>query len=225
MNLTTLKNLWRRLYNKLLELNFYSDPSDDARTTQKGRIATRLYIIIFFCSIIVLTFYSSLRYSTETISVSEPSLLDYLLLEKSISERLTCPCTNIAVTQSSFISFSSKLHQLCSSDFLSDNWFNYLTYVQEVSFYGKSSWNWGALPKFRFLQAMCQLAQNTVNEAINQFGRSKFVTSVALTPDDFASQTSVIINNLMQGLLYNIHRKYFFFFYSFRYCCSIYSCN
>ena len=199
MNLTAFKTTWIRFYNKLLELNFYYKPLEDIQATQKGRLATRLYIIIFFCAVIVLTFYSSLRYSTETLNISRPSLKKFLFLERSITERLVCPCTNIAISQSSIISFAPEFHQLCSSDFLDEDWFDYLNFIQTTTINGLADWRWGILPKFRFLQAMCYLAQSTVTEAVNTFGRSKLVTAIALTPVEFSSQASVVITTMTQG--------------------------
>ena len=201
MNLFAIKDLCTRVYKKLLELNFYAKSTDDQQTTVKGRLATRLYILIFIFSIIILTFYSSLRYSTETVTINNPTLIDYFRFQKSVDERITCPCTNIALSQSLFISFTPEYHQLCSSDFLSTNWFDYLIFVQDTSLYGVSSWHWGILPKFRFLEAMCQLAENTVQDAIDRFAQSKFVSSVVLISDEFNSQTSVIIDTLVQSIV------------------------
>lgn len=199
MNISTIKDKCNGFYHKLLELNFYTKPTDDQRAIEKGRLATRLYILIFIFSVIILMFYSSLRYSTETVTIHNPTLVDYLLFQKKVDVRTVCPCMDIALSQSMFISFTPEYHQLCSSDFLSTNWFNYLVFVQDTILYGVSSWHWGILPKFRFLEAMCQLAENTVQDAIDRFAQSKFVSSTVLSPDEFDSQTSVIINTLVQS--------------------------
>ncbi len=86
------------------------------------------------------------------------------------------------------------------TEILSNNWFNYLDFIQEANINGLNDWRWGILPKFIFLEAMCNLAQNTVNEVINTFDKSKLVTAIALTPNEFSSsQTLVVIDTMIQG--------------------------
>ena len=196
---TMLKHLWKVMYNKLLELNFYALPPPDLYTVQTGRWATRLYIVLLLGSIIVLTFYSSLTYNTETVIVQQPSLNTFLALESSTKQGLSCPCKQISILHSSMISFSPEFHQFCSSDFLSDYWFDFLAGIYSMRKAEENNWRWGILNKFRFLESMCNFAASTVDNAVITFGQERLITVAVLAPAVFDSQMALLTRALIDG--------------------------
>ncbi len=194
-----LEQLWRVIYDKLVDLNFYAPPSPDSYTMQTGRWATRIYVVLFISSFVILSFYSSLTYNIETIIVPQPSLNTFLHLQSTGKQGLSCPCKQISILQSSLISFSPEFHQFCSSDFLADYWFNFLTTIESLQMLSENNWRWGSLVKFRFLESMCNLTARTVNDAVSTFGQARLITAAALTPSVFNSQTALLTRALIDG--------------------------
>ncbi|CAF3928555.1 unnamed protein product, partial [Adineta steineri] len=66
--------------------------------------------------------------STElmTIKVWNPSLPHYNNLKRLNSNTLICPCYTTTMPYDTFIALSPTLHQVCSSDFISDRWISVL---------------------------------------------------------------------------------------------------
>ena len=193
------KQLWTTCFQKLFALNFYTETSTDLDAVQAGRWATRFYLVLLTGSIIILTFYSSLVYNTETVIIPQPGLNTFLTLQTNMKQGLSCPCKEISISQSSLASFSPEFHQLCSSDFLSDHWFSYLSFIQTLAYSSSNNWRFGILPKFRFLQSICDLATDTVSDADTAFGEQRFITASALSLAVFNSQMSLLVQSMING--------------------------
>ncbi|CAF1609215.1 unnamed protein product [Adineta ricciae] len=194
---TMLKDYLRTVHKKLMALNFYASPSSDLCKEQTGRWATRLYLVLLLSFTVVFTFYSSLTYNIETVIIQQPTLDTFLALQSAGKQSLSCPCKQISILRSSMISFAPKFHQFCSSDFLSDHWFNFLTAIEILNISSdKNNWRWGILVRFRFLEAMCNFTASIVNDAVRTFGQQSFVTAAALDPAVFDSQTTLLTRAL-----------------------------
>jgi hypothetical protein len=191
------KELWTTTFDKLRTLNFYTSTSTNLYDVQTGQWATRAYIVLLLCSVIILSFYSSLVYNTETITILQPSVNTFITLQMNAKQNLACPCKEVSIPQSSLVSFSPEFHQFCSSDFLSDDWFSYLAFEYGTQFAGYTNWAYGALPKFKFLQATCSVAMNIVTDAVRTFGEERFITAMALTPTVYNSQMTGIIQSMI----------------------------
>ncbi len=197
--MTMLKRLLRLICDKLLGLNFYAPTSPDSHTPQTGQWATRIYLVLLIGSISIFIFYSSLTYNTETISVPQPMLDTFRALQSNNKQDLSCPCKQISIPQSSLISFSPEFHEFCTSDFLSDYWFMFLSAIDLSGSSWEKTWGSGSLVKFRFLESMCKLTASMVDDAVRTFGQTRIITAVALTESMFDSQTDLLTRTLIDG--------------------------
>ena len=161
------------------ELNFYTANSTDQHEMQNGRIATRLYIILLFGSLTILTTYILSSYETHNIVITNPTLQVYEEINRKIeADKLACPCSKISINYGSFVSvrptFSSDLCHPC-----------FLINLGSIS-------------------NLCQLARDTVNDARSQFYQSKWITAKMIPQDILQpgvtaivlAQTSTTINNI-----------------------------
>jgi hypothetical protein len=194
-----VKRLWRLASNKLLALNFYATPSPDLYTPQTGQWATRIYLVLLIGSLAIFIFYSSLTYNTETIIEPQPILNTFRALQSNKKQDLSCPCKQISIPQSSLISFSPEFHEFCTSDFLSDYWFMFLSAIDLSGSSWEKTWGSGSLVKFRFLESMCKLTASMVDDAVRTFGQTRIITAVALTESMFDSQTDLLTRTLIDG--------------------------
>ena len=131
--------------------------------------------------------------------VSNPSLSTYLDLQKLYSHTLICPCSTITIPQHKFMSFSPSLHQICSSDLITDRWISSLE--QCTGEYLGSDWRNRAWKQFRLLSKLCQLANQTVTIAANEFLLQSFVILNVLTKDDFNVQIEKVFNQFYQSTI------------------------
>ncbi|CAF1689397.1 unnamed protein product, partial [Adineta ricciae] len=113
-----------QIRNKLQQMNFYRQVqiNNDILPIKQQRSATRFYIILFVISFGIILIFLNLDTQITLVTISSPSLSTFEGLDKKYSSTLTCSCSNIAISYSSFISISvSTYHQICSTDFVSLN--------------------------------------------------------------------------------------------------------
>ena len=146
---------------------------------------------------IILVFFNSFITQTTIISVSNPSLETYSDLHKLHSDTLRCPCTSINILYRTFISLSPVFHQVCSSDFVTNQWLEILgnSYAFEISL----DWRSRAYSQFQLLSNLCQFANQTVNEAIRRFLVGSFVTLNALPKMDFDKQINTTLDEFFRS--------------------------
>ncbi len=161
----------------------YDEHSHDPIRAYRGRLATRLYIILVFISLCTITVLPN--FSSETINeiISYPSMQEYENLEKKYTSTLICPCTQISIPYEDFLKIEVKYHQICSSDFVQSWWyesflplntsdrkFNFLTFAPSY---------------FQTLSTFCDIANITINDAIKRFYATNFVNSQHLSNNSF----------------------------------------
>ena len=185
-----------KMYLQTLNLFKKSDKrTDDDIKHQK--ITTRTYLILLLITITVLLLFNSLDTQTVTISISNPSLDTYINFKQMYPHTLRCPCSTMAIPYHKFMKFSPVLHQVCSSDFTTQKWLTILQ--QSATLYAELDWRNRAYQQFNLLSKLCQLANETVLNAINKFLLQSFVVSNMLTETDFDLQLGQNLDHLYQS--------------------------
>ncbi|CAF1071438.1 unnamed protein product [Adineta steineri] len=128
----------------------------------------------------------------------------YKQLQETHSDSLECSCSNIAVPFEKFVTWLPRLHQLCSSDFITENWITLLSLSQSdfVGWYEMDWFGFGGT-HFRFLSTLCQLANKTVTDAIQRFDIQSFITLNVTTETSFNIQLHIIVNDFAQSFITN----------------------
>ncbi|CAF1027849.1 unnamed protein product [Adineta steineri] len=139
----------------------------------------------------------------DTVKVWNPSLFDYNNLERLNSNTLICPCSTTSIPYDKFISLSPTLHQVCSSEFVSDRWFSVLQNSLSTDFIVNSNfatdWRYRAGSQFQLLSNLCQLANRTIADAIRRFMYQSFVTPNLLSEDNFNAYFNRTFTQLLQS--------------------------
>ena len=86
--------------------------------------------ILLFLSISSVIIYASLTNVTKTMVIQQPTITLYKQLQSKYPNTLVCPCQQVLNEYSTFILFHyiPKFNQICSSDFVSEQWLNYVNY-------------------------------------------------------------------------------------------------
>ncbi|CAF1531152.1 unnamed protein product [Adineta ricciae] len=184
------------------ELNLFKNIHDRTENNiRQQRITTRVYLILLFGSIGALCLFASLSSTTTTVIELNPSLSTFQSLDVKYSTELQCPCSNQAIPHQSFISFSPILHQICRSSFVLDDWITILkALLHRVA---NTSWSTLAYMQFAILSHLCQLANETINDAIDQYLLQFFIASSALNEANFYLQLNTSLTQLYQSTFYN----------------------
>lgn len=180
-------NWLQRLRRFCYEFNLFKsathvEPSD----INRQRWSTRFYIIILTLVLIILTVYTTVKIQPIQIDLIDPSFNTVLHLQQqqdSVSS-LQCPCSQLSVSFKYFVELTPTYHEVCSSDFVSEYWIYGLTPMEYFFFndFRKS----GSI--FRLLQSYCQLATQTVDNALHLFYETQLIEANLMTPDLFASE-------------------------------------
>ena len=106
------------------------------------------------------------------------------------------------VAYSTFISLSATLHQVCSSDYVTESWISLLLYF-EIPYFNTPSTAWYGLGSrhFSLLSTLCQLANETITDTINRFGIQSVVSSNVLTEFDFNAQLNTTLKQFLQSMV------------------------
>ena len=95
-----------------------------------------------------------------------------------------------------FVSLSPTYHQVCSSDFVREEWISLLM-VTHISL--NLDWTSQSVHQYRLLSIICELANNTIEELIVR----SIVTSNVLSEDDFNVQLNTTIKQYLQSIIIN----------------------
>ncbi|UJR08052.1 hypothetical protein I4U23_012329 [Adineta vaga] len=199
-------NLINRLINKLLILNIFDDESDHLETIRRQRISTRVYILVFSIAMYVITLYTIFSNRIELRSYSNPSPNDYDQLLMTYSESLKCPCEKISIEYKYFIEINTTIHAVCSSDFISRKWIDYLFDIGDWYEYDRRDIRVRGGPYFLFLSTLCQLSQITIQNAIQQFLNETFISTHMISISEFDIQMNNINSQFRNNTLIKFSR-------------------
>ncbi|CAF4922381.1 unnamed protein product, partial [Rotaria socialis] len=111
---------------KLISLNLFNSRSTDPTKLYHEILSTRLFILLFGVSLIILTTYTSFSPRMTTENIQSPSLSDYEQLQKQYSDTLQCLCAKMSIPYYRFTNIEASFHQVCSSYFTSQEWIDFL---------------------------------------------------------------------------------------------------
>ncbi|CAF4045347.1 unnamed protein product [Adineta steineri] len=120
---------------------------------------------------------------TESSTVTESNItpVKFKELYSKYNKTLSCPCSSTSISYKNFVTNTIKLHPVCSSRFVSQEWIHAL-YSLNASRYGASDFRTTASSQFEILSSFCSLAQDIVNHTENDVDSNEFVT-IYLLPD------------------------------------------
>jgi len=127
----------------------------------------------------------------------DPPLDTYKELQARYSKTLTCPCSNMIIPYERFITLSPILHQLCSSDLVTDQWISILEHIKPG--YDIADWRNTAFSQFHLLSNLCKLANTTIDDAVHRFLQQLFIASNVLSESDFDTQFNTDLDQFFQS--------------------------
>ena len=194
-------NNWQIILH-IRRLNFYRTKLNNEQTDilliHRQQKATRFYVLAFCLAMIVILIFINLNRQIRSKNVSFPTESTFELLKSQYPSTISCPCSQIAIPYSQFISLNvSAYHQICSSDFVSsdvikriwgtDTTVGYIWYLDAKVLSAQ----------LRALSSLCTLAKNAIDQKIDIFYSQKLITIEPLTRFSFQTQVNSIIQNFI----------------------------
>lgn len=182
--------------------------STDPHEIKNEIISTRLMLVLFLLSLMILSLYSYLPLVSDIIIDESPSFQEYnqLLIEH---HSLQCSCSNTSISYGKFIRIDAKYHQICQSSLLDEKW---IAYFSEVSFwvthyYSKEHHPYKSNLAFhtiagKFLvifSTLCQYINETISNDINILYNSRYISTQMINEKLFYSE----INNTIDQFINN----------------------
>ena len=199
------------------QLNVFKSHGDQSvEQIKQQQISTRLYFSLLagmtnrlipsnldrLCLgfVLILLLFTSLTSDMVMWTESNPSLATFDNLQTSYKSTVKCPCSTMVIPFKKFVSFAPAFHQVCSSDFVTDHWIALLIVTNNNEFTDTSS---QMVQSFRLLSALCELAKNTITDALERFSLQSLITSNVLNQASFNAQLDTTMERFIQSLLIN----------------------
>ncbi|CAF4128482.1 unnamed protein product, partial [Rotaria sordida] len=161
------------------------------------RLINRFHFIFLLLILCVIFIFSAFKPKSVTIQIIKPSLSNYKDLLKDHYYSLQCSCSQISIPYETFLNIEPHFHDLCSSQFISDEWIYYL-YGEGNLFHRFSfdDYRYSAPGQFLLLSSFCKLSQGKVNHTLSRLLASYFINSQLLSENHLIEQIEIILNRL-----------------------------
>ncbi|CAF1223094.1 unnamed protein product [Didymodactylos carnosus] len=199
--LQRLRNIYTLIKEKIHKLNLFQSYASAAESHRYYEIlSTRLYLIILSLSVIIIALYTSVIDRTKIVTIKSPITFDqYTTLYQQQSQTLTCSCTTISITYEKFIQLSPTYHQICSSQFISDDWYTFITLTLRIYNFYQHEYAYDDFRKrgssfFQTLKALCQSTNRTIQDSLVIFNSAQLVNAKLIPQQLFMAQAKSYID-------------------------------
>ncbi|CAF4486514.1 unnamed protein product, partial [Didymodactylos carnosus] len=176
-------------------------PTNDQHEQQNQLLSTRLFIILFACSLVTLVIYTLSVNRTQTITVKSLTLKEYTKLLKQYPQTLSCPCTQITIPYGQFIKLSPKYHQICSSQFIMDQWFQFIIESRPpIDQILLSDFRYLGPYSFRLLNKFCKLSLEIVENELIAFYSQTYLSSLVTINETLQFQSQSLIKQFQSTI-------------------------
>ncbi|CAF0767800.1 unnamed protein product [Adineta steineri] len=154
----------------------------------------RLFVVALVSSITVLVGYNLLIDVTKVSIVNSPDLAQYLDLYSKYPQTLTCPCADITIKYGKFLEINYRLHQLCSSIFVTNDWIAYLAQNHVLTTqYVDGFFELGTY-MFQALKTFCESSNKTISDGLSQFYVNEYTSLTVISKQLFQYQSQILMD-------------------------------
>ena len=197
VSLYWLKRQLRTSGDRLLNLNLFDDGSRDLSTIHRQKLTTRLFLLLFGIAVIILLMYTSISEQTTIETVIRPGQMTFERLQIKYSQTLRCPCKQISTTYGRFVKTKPSLHQVCSSDFVSQSWIDFTFEIDREFLLPMDARN-TLSNMWQMILGLCQSASNTIIHSLQEFANSPLVTYTAVSKTYLEVQVQAVLQDVQQ---------------------------
>lgn len=142
---------------------------------------------IFLVAVICILVFSSISVQQYSVTVESPSSEDVKGLQSLEYGKLSCPCSTITIPYETFITLEPVFHLVCSSEFVKTVWLDALFY-ENASMYLPLDIRSTLSAQYQLLSSFCLFAQQAVNDELESFNATQFITTQAFVDSSLKVQ-------------------------------------
>ncbi|CAF1496550.1 unnamed protein product [Adineta ricciae] len=192
-----IRLLYKNVRDKWVQLNLFDSQSSDPSIRHREILSTRLYIILLLTFFIIVTTYISITNRHETKTVSFPDYSLYKNLQKKHSDSLQCSCTEYVILYKYFVEINASFHQVCSSDFISQRWIDFIFQVDSTTIYPIDI-RTSLSAMWQIIRNLCQRSAATMIDTLKQFNESALINPILLTEDFLETKIQSALHSLLE---------------------------
>jgi hypothetical protein len=182
----------------LTKLNFFkinSNDDNDQSQIRYQRLATRLYIVLLGLSLVIITLCLALIPQTYVKTIEDPTQAKFSHYHSLYPSSFQCACSSISIPYNVFLTIEPIYHQMCSSDIVSSAWLSFLEIILYISRHvdDRHDYSQWAGSQFILLKNLCNEAEQTITNSLEQFLNQTFITSQVISEEIFEKQANVLI--------------------------------
>jgi len=193
--------IWKYIVS--LNLFKYHDQEEDQQRIRIQKQSTRLYLTILLSTLVILGIYRIISIYEFRRVILNPSIETYEHLNDEYENVLTCPCNELSMNYSEFVSIESTFHPICLSDFIEQDWFNK---IANRNNYAYIDFRGSAISYFQTLRSLCQLANMTIVNSLSSFLTQQYLSTNLIHSIDFIKQIQTTIKQFQSNTRSNYIR-------------------
>ena len=193
----SLRALFHTIHEKFTLLNLFDSQSSDPTVIRREIYSSRLLILLLIISVFILTLYTSISVQTKSETVKWPSQSVYENLLNQYSNSLQCPCGNMSILYGKFVNIIPSMHQVCSSQFISQEWID-LSFEVNTTFIWPMDVRTSLSAMWQLIASLCQSATDAIEDSLNQFANSTIITSLVLPEELLKAKTRASLELMLQ---------------------------
>ncbi|CAF1074309.1 unnamed protein product [Adineta steineri] len=197
-----------RLFQFISEINLFETDATDNISIRIQRLTTWFFISTFTTSLLIVTIYASLYAGEVHITIQNPTIDLYAELAAKYS--IECDCSETSIPHKEFISLQPIYHQVCSSDFVTQRWIDYLCHSTEHSFYFYADFRSTAVQQFQLLAILCQLSIQETKDGLDLFLHTEIISDKLMSKDFLVAETQARIGTFKTNAPDALHYKLMF---------------
>ena len=137
----------------------------------------------------------------KTTIISMPTISQFGNLFQNGKLPHSCPCSQIAIKRSQSISLTFTLHQVCSSDLVTENMLDSLRLIYSTrNQYDSSDIRLYGLNMLQTVSSLCSLANKTIIDAMTTFLTTNWVSTHVLSREQFYKEAQVLIMDFQSNV-------------------------
>ncbi|CAF4216179.1 unnamed protein product, partial [Adineta steineri] len=187
-----------RLFQFISEINLFETNATDTISIRIQRLTTWFFISIFTACLLIVTIYASLHTDMVRIEIKNPTIDLYDKLAAN-NYSIECDCSETSVPHKEFISLQPIYHQVCSSDFVTQRWIDYLFESTEHSFYFHADFRSTAMQQFQLLAILCQSSIQETEDGLILFFHTEIISDKLMSQDFLAAETEARIKTFKRN--------------------------
>ena len=182
---------------KFINLNLFRTKSTNHQVVYRQKLTTKLYLCLILFCLVILIFYMSFNQITISTTIQLDNQKHYEDLQRQYPSTVHCSCSQISIEYQHFLEINFFYHEICSSNFTSQIWIDYLYDFQQEN---DRNYHAFASAQFRTLQTLCQLTQTAINTSLIQFYARQFFANELISFDIFEQQIDSFIQSFQTSL-------------------------